>query len=46
MGQPRSQTGRGSQPPQPHTLQVLEDQMRQTSWDVVKDGYFICLSPY
>lgn len=37
MGQPHSQTTRGSQPPRPHRLQVLQDQMLQTSWDMVKD---------
>lgn len=47
MGQPRSQTAGGSQPPRPHTMQVLEeDHMPQPSWDVVKDGHFICHSPY
>lgn len=46
MGQPHSQTTRGPQPPRPHRLQVLPDQMLQTSWDMVKDEYLVCLSPY
>lgn len=41
MGQPHSQTTRASPPPRSHRLQVLQDQMLQTSLDVVKDESLI-----
>lgn len=43
MGQPHSQTPRGSQLPRPQRLQALQDQMLQIPWDMMEDEYLICL---